>query len=180
MEELVDKAYSFEELGLKDFNILHEKIFQAKTISGKILEVDNFFKEKLKDVSHKETLTDRFLTYFPFTELNEINLKTIREQLTNYSERHFLRIIWAGLGISPKRYQKILRFNFALSLLENNPLLKLTEIAYRAGYSDQSHLGRAFKKYTGVSPLQFRALYHPFLDATLWREDIDNGEISHY
>ena len=36
--------------------------------------------------------------------------------------------------------------------------LSLTEIAYRLGYSSVAHLSRQFKKVTGQTPSQFKAL----------------------
>jgi AraC-like DNA-binding protein len=40
--------------------------------------------------------------------------------------------------------------------LLNNPALTLEEIAASLGYSDASNFRRAFKRWTGVNPSQFR------------------------
>lgn len=54
-------------------------------------------------------------------------------------------------------YQQQLRVQFAARQL-GNPELPLTEIAQIAGFSDQSHLTRIFKRFSGTTPGAFRAL----------------------
>ena len=49
------------------------------------------------------------------------------------------------------------KFRTALSALESqNRKLSLTTLSYILGYTDQSHFIKAFKKRSGVSPLQFK------------------------
>lgn len=54
-------------------------------------------------------------------------------------------------------YQQQLRVQFAAKQL-GNPELPLAEIAQVAGFSDQSHLTRIFKRFSGMTPGAFRAL----------------------
>lgn len=48
------------------------------------------------------------------------------------------------------------RVNAAFNMLKD-PALPLTEIAFCAGFSDQAHLSRSFKRFFDVSPSQVRA-----------------------
>ena len=36
----------------------------------------------------------------------------------------------------------------------------LSEIAFAAGYCDQSHFSRSFKRYTGLTPAEYRLTLH--------------------
>lgn len=54
-------------------------------------------------------------------------------------------------------YQQQLRVQFASKLLVNREL-SLSEIAQVAGFSDQSHLTRIFKRFSGMTPGAFRTL----------------------
>jgi AraC-like DNA-binding protein len=47
------------------------------------------------------------------------------------------------------------RFNLAISWLQD-PSLKIADIAAELGYNDPANFTRAFKRWTGVSPLRFR------------------------
>lgn len=76
------------------------------------------------------------------------------------SERSLERIMQSYAGVSPKQFSRISRFQAALSCLCENPLLRLSEVAYSSGYSDQSHFIRDFREFSGFSPKQF--LKHPY------------------
>lgn len=55
------------------------------------------------------------------------------------------------LGISPKQYINIHRLYQAAEHIKNK---ELAESAYLAGYFDQSHMTREFKKMSGLTPAQ--------------------------
>lgn len=73
----------------------------------------------------------------------------------NISERQFERIFRSHIGISPKRYIDLARFNFAVELLRSTS--NLTNVAHESGYYDQAHFIREFKKFTGVAPGVFKS-----------------------
>jgi len=52
-------------------------------------------------------------------------------------------------------YVRKIRIEKSVTLMLRNPLLKLTEIAYECGFSDQSHFIRLFKKHIGINPLAY-------------------------
>ncbi|TGL56998.1 AraC family transcriptional regulator [Leptospira ognonensis] len=72
------------------------------------------------------------------------------------SERTLQRRFENYVGLSPKQFAKIIRFQSSLQILNRTKDIKLTEIAYEGGYSDQSHFIRHFKTYTKQRPFQFR------------------------
>jgi len=79
-------------------------------------------------------------------ELAKRNFVTVRQL-----ERNFKKFI----GISPKEFANILRFEFTLEKIKNNPQRKnLQEIAFECGYYDHSHLSNEIKRYTKLSPSQ--------------------------
>lgn len=66
-------------------------------------------------------------------------------------ERNFTELI----GISPKQFMKVIRFQRALFIQQNNSNLKLTELACNVGYFDQSHMISDFKELSGFTPGQY-------------------------
>jgi methylphosphotriester-DNA--protein-cysteine methyltransferase len=70
-------------------------------------------------------------------------------------EKRFRRVV----GASPKQLASIARFREVVSGFERGE--KLTALAHRAGYFDQSHLIREFRAFTGEAPEAFlRARKH--------------------
>jgi AraC family transcriptional regulator len=71
------------------------------------------------------------------------------------SQFHFARAFKAALGESPHRYITQRRLEQTKVLLAVTKL-SVAEIAYRAGFSNQSHFIAQFRKNVGVTPKQYR------------------------
>jgi len=72
------------------------------------------------------------------------------------SERTFERRFKQSVGISPKLFARICKFQASLELLRMNKYEKLSDIAFESEYADQSHFIRAFKEFSGFSPYQYQ------------------------
>jgi AraC-like DNA-binding protein len=75
---------------------------------------------------------------------------------TGYSHRRFIGLFHEAVGLTPKRYCRVLRFRRALERMVDETAW--TEVALAAGYSDQPHFNRDFREFTGVSPSTYRRL----------------------
>ncbi|WP_317162601.1 helix-turn-helix domain-containing protein [Myroides albus] len=73
----------------------------------------------------------------------------------NISERTLERLVKQYVGMSPKVYSRIIRFQANLNLLRESSFKSLTELTYESGYFDQSHYIREFKTFTGSTPKQY-------------------------
>lgn len=73
-------------------------------------------------------------------------------ELVYISKRQLEREFKQKLGITPKRYMRIARLNEINRKIKNGDRIDLTGLSYSAGYSDQAHLIRDFKEFTGESP----------------------------
>lgn len=63
----------------------------------------------------------------------------------------------AEVGLDYSELVDRVRFKTAIALLDERGM-KLIDIAYELGYSDAANFTRAFKRWTGVTPSQFRQL----------------------
>jgi AraC-like DNA-binding protein len=76
---------------------------------------------------------------------------------SGFSHRRFIAVFRKAVGLTPKLYCRVLRFQRAL-LRAADPAATWTDVALDAGYSDQPHLGRDFRELAGISPARYRAL----------------------
>ncbi|WP_353196140.1 AraC family transcriptional regulator [Parapedobacter defluvii] len=65
------------------------------------------------------------------------------------------------VGLDPKSFASIVRFNATVVHKLYNPACTWTHIAHANGYFDQAHLIKAFKRYSGLSPKEFMRFIHP-------------------
>ncbi len=72
------------------------------------------------------------------------------------TERSLERLFKTNIGISPKKYQRMMRFEKSIELLQNSPQKELGRIAHQLGYTDQSHFIKDFKCFTNSLPLEFK------------------------
>lgn len=82
------------------------------------------------------------------------------------SGRQLERAFRKKLGLSPKQYLRIARINRVQGLLEDGEYRSLADVAYRAGYADQSHFNREFKEFVGAQPTRFLAEREAFVVRT--------------
>lgn len=83
------------------------------------------------------------------------SLPEIREEL-RLSERTLERRFQEQIGISPKLFSRICRFQSALGQLRRQSFAKLSDIGYEQEYADQSHFIRSFREFSGLTPDEFR------------------------
>ena len=57
---------------------------------------------------------------------------------------------------SPKQLSSLARFQFVRDTLWARPAVELAALAFEAGYADQAHLTRQFRRYAGQTPGEFR------------------------
>jgi AraC-like DNA-binding protein len=78
------------------------------------------------------------------------------QRQAGYSPRHFVALFRAAVGLTPKHYYRVKRFTTALQGLANCNTRGLADLAAAVGYSDQAHLTREFREFSGVTPTQYR------------------------
>lgn len=71
---------------------------------------------------------------------------------TSLSIRSVERLFRDYIGMPPKQFCKIVRFNRAFLMRKHNPEVSWKEIIFHCGYYDQSHYISEFRSYMGVAP----------------------------
>jgi AraC family transcriptional regulator len=84
----------------------------------------------------------------------DVSLAALAE-LTDLSLYHFARAFRQSFGAPPHRYHMARRMDYARALLQK-PALSVTEIGVEAGFRETSSFTRAFRKFTGLTPSEYR------------------------
>jgi len=79
------------------------------------------------------------------------NVSTVAADL-GVSERHLRRVFRDAVGVSPKEFAKLVRFDRAISAAHADVRASWASIAAATGYYDQAHLIGEFHSICGVTP----------------------------
>jgi AraC-like DNA-binding protein len=84
------------------------------------------------------------------------------EKKTGYSKRYLDILFKNHLGISPKTYSTIMRFQHFYKIFGENTSSEAAIQAALELYYDQSHFIKEFKRYTGYAPTRYSKLNNDF------------------
>jgi AraC-like DNA-binding protein len=68
------------------------------------------------------------------------------------SQRRFIEVFRNEVGVTPKAFSRIRRFQHVLGRIERLTEVDWTEVACACGYFDQAHFIHEFRDFAGVSP----------------------------
>lgn len=150
--ELRDNIIGLEEIFSKEGIEIEEKLAEASTIQEELNILNLFFTSiALKNCNEKEQIVSASINFILKNKGLISNSQLVK--FTGYTDRHIERLFMESIGINPKNFANIIKLHSFLQQLKNkSDKTNLTEIAYNAGYADQSHLIKEFKKHTGMTP----------------------------
>lgn len=76
------------------------------------------------------------------------------------SEKRFIDVFRFEVGLKPKLFHRIYRFQRALATLRKGATLDWAQLAVDLGYFDQSHLIRDFVSFSGCTPADYVRRLH--------------------
>lgn len=160
IQYLLKKHHLYDEKNYSEENFLFEDAF--------------YNSENIEQLN--EYIQDLFFSNAFVTTAEKLDSKEYFIQITDYIEKHFrenlnLQSICRALGISQaylskimrkygnetfKNYVTKIRLEHARKLMnENNPQIKVKDIAEQSGFHDQFQFSKIFRAYNGVSPSEY-------------------------
>jgi len=152
--EVVNGVIPIEDAGEPMLIELRERVQLAADFDARCRLAETYLLERLRRVDSGKDVVDFALDQF-HGDLSK-NFSQVAAK-TNYTTRHLRRLFAKEIGMSPKAYHQVKRITYVMACMSQGKHQNLTELAYAAGYSDQAHLTRDFRKYIGVSPRRYLA-----------------------
>lgn len=78
------------------------------------------------------------------------------------SRRWFSHTFSEQVGMTPKRYCRLMRFQKVMHQIASNQLVDWVDVALAGGFYDQAHLVHEFRAFSGLSPERCLAAERPF------------------
>ncbi|MCB0686784.1 MAG: helix-turn-helix transcriptional regulator [Saprospiraceae bacterium] len=142
--------------GLNAADYFHEIDAVSKNLSEEtsysvmVDVVSRFIDAQISDKLTEEEPIDQIATQM----LDPLKNYTLPEwaSMSYLSLRQFERNFTSRVGITPKMYLRIVRFENAMKIKKQNPEKSWSEIALVCAYNDSSHLLREFRQFADFPP----------------------------
>ena len=85
---------------------------------------------------------------------NQCSIKTISDKV-GYSQKHTIKLFKEHVGVTPKEFLKVIRFQKAIQQIENQISVDWSHVAFDCGFYDQSHFIADFKGFSGFTPSEY-------------------------
>ncbi len=106
------------------------------------------------DVSQRERYVQKAVDFIQAGIGRKITVEDVCREL-NISRNYFTDIFTKSMGISPKRYIVSRHMEMAMELLRRTKY-SVSEIAYIVGYNNPMEFTKAFARFAGMSPSEYR------------------------
>lgn len=156
MTEMENVYMDAEQLFGNDVRLVNEQLYEAGSYRQMIRIVEGYVSQLVKHSRKREFPIDQAMMMM-LAEEEDFQLDGFLKQ-SHLGHRQFDRCFSERVGIPPKQYLQIIRFDKAFRLKNRYPSLDWLSIAIRCGYHDYQHLVKDYKAFTGYTPPQFYAL----------------------
>lgn len=147
--ELPDRAYRGEELLGRSIDELWFKLAEQSSFEARVATVNAYLLERAARISGRTPTMKAAMDLFEHRGVFRID--DLARQ-TGVSVRHFERLFLNDLGMRPKLFARIARFQMALDVKLHRPQRSWLAISQDLGYHDQMHLIRDFQDLCGAAP----------------------------
>lgn len=159
MHQLADQAAPLDAFIGSPARALGERLLNAPTATSRMDCLDLALTQLLEaapDISPQTLHAVELLQNCPGREIT-----TIARHI-GWSRKHLASRLHEAVGIGPRSFQRLHRFQSLLALLEQpGAAPDWAGLAQQAGYYDQSHMIREFRGFSGITPATYHARLLP-------------------
>ncbi|MDX1941834.1 MAG: helix-turn-helix domain-containing protein [Saprospiraceae bacterium] len=162
---ITDVTLDMELIFGKEVNFLADELFHLPDFTSRVARIELFLMQRLLERKLQKFNFVRLATSYISTQNAHADIAKVAEEL-NSNYKTLSRAFYEVIGVAPKQFAQMLRFERALNLLFSEMQLNCTEIGYKSGYYDQAHFIREFKKFAGQTPTEYLERIRPAAPST--------------
>jgi AraC-like DNA-binding protein len=151
---LADIHVDLEALWGRSAQDLREQLCAAANPAQRFRILEREFVARLENTLEEHRAVRAALDIFG-RDTGEAKIRDLAAHL-GLSQRHFIKVFSNQVGVTPKLFGRVQRFQRAVDLTRNSSTPDWADIAAACGYFDQSHLIHDFQTFSGLSPTEFQ------------------------
>lgn len=151
MDLLVDQAYAGRDVFRKDMGRLWERMADGASFEERVRLTEEYLLRYAADVVGRTAIMNS--AHYLFRKQGEARIGALAGHAA-LSVRQFERRFSEELGMAPKLFARIARYQMALDAKITSPGRPWLNIAHEFGYHDQMHMIRDFRNLCGSTPVR--------------------------
>ncbi|WP_068983656.1 MULTISPECIES: helix-turn-helix transcriptional regulator [Lysinibacillus] len=151
IKDLTDKEVSLNEMFPVNTNII-EKVVTDESFTERVNIFNEILRSQIFEIDKSSKLIKQAL-YNIYEKRGNITIAQLAEEV-GYSTRYLRKLFEDHIGISPKLFSQIVRFQSSLNMLLRTTHYTLNDVIYENGYYDQAHLIHEFRNFGNMTPYQ--------------------------
>lgn len=139
---------------------LAEMIAQGRDINQRSEVFVEYFRGQMQEQEEheKSSMLECYVRNRIYESSGNVTISQLAQE-TGYSECYVRRVFEKEHGISPKVFERFVRFQNMLNEINADPdQSDIERLALECGYYDQSHMMKDFKTFTGTTPEKYRKM----------------------
>lgn len=157
MDEISDCVVDADLVWGGEFALLRERLLATKDIELRFTILEDFllrrFKGKL-ELNPCVSFAVREMIGCP----DRLSIRRMNEKI-GYSQKHFTQMFRKQVGVAPKSFLKIMRFQKAVRTIDASRDINWGDVALASGFYDQAHFIHDFKHFSGFTPEQYAHIH---------------------
>lgn len=153
MNEIRDRVVDADLVWGRGFALLRESLLETRSLSERFRIIEGFLLHNFRS-----RLSINPCVAFAVNEMlsrpDEWNIRRMNAKI-GYSQKHFADMFRREVGVTPKAYLKIMRFQKAVRTIDASNEIDWRGVAAECGFYDQAHFINDFRHFSGFTPEQY-------------------------
>ncbi len=160
VNELTDYIVDGELVMTKEILNMREKLLMLPSPQQKFLYVEKYLLNKFQKKMQVNPFVE-FAVKQILLSPGQLTIEKIAKK-TGFTQKHFIKIFKEHVGLTPKGFLKIIRFQKAIEEIEKQKIISWASVALESGYYDQAHFIKDFKSFSGFTPSEYLSMNKDF------------------
>lgn len=136
-----------------DAHDLYCRLLEAQTVQRRFHILEMALIEQLAYAENRHRAVDYALAAFMGAPQTQTVTQVIDQ--IGLSATRFIQVFNESIGLTPKRFCRVQRFQQAAQMIATSAQPNFVEIALACGYYDQAHFINDFQAFAGITPTEY-------------------------
>lgn len=157
LSEIADSVVDADLVWGTDFALLRERLLSTNDVDKRFCLVEDFL---IREFQSQMAINPcvAFAVGEMTTRPDALSIARMNAKI-GYSQKHFTEMFRRQVGVTPKSYLKIMRFQKAVHTIDAADNIDWGQVSLDCGFYDQSHFINDFKQFAGFTPEQYAKIH---------------------